>query len=490
MTIQASASDTPATVIAAVNGLTNVTQPVTITYDLGGGTYSATNVSANPPSNVAIIIQNGTLTGSPNGFTIAGGNVTLKNVTLDPDVPALTVTGGQVSVLNSTLTTTGDAPTLLVTGGSVTLTNDTVIQASTVYSDPAIALTGGTVNLGTPKTPGNNTLSVSNSGNLVSNTSGNPISAVGDAFTINGLPLTPSTLSGTVFEDFNDDSQIDFGEEGIAYVLITLTGTDDLGNAVSQSQLTDSDGAYVFLNLRPGDYTITETQPSGYAQGIDSAGTAGGTLSATDQFSVNLAPEVNGENYNFGEQPAGTGPVTKGQTAGIGFWNNKNGQALIKALPVVTNADGSVTSVANWLAATLPNMFGANTGSNDLAGKSNAYVAALFQSDFVVKGAKLDAQVLATALSVYASNATLDSTDVAAKYGFVVSGDGVGAATVSVGSNGDAFGVANNTTMTVMDLLLATDAQAIDGVLYNGNTIKRNEANSVYSTINEAGSIS
>jgi uncharacterized delta-60 repeat protein len=490
LTVQASSSITPSTVIDAINGLTNVAQPVTIIYDLGGGTYSATNVSADPPANVALVIQNGTLTGGSSGFTIAGGNVTLNNVTLDPDTPALTVAGGQVSVLNSTLTTSGNAPTLLVTGGNVTLSEDKISQTSTASIQPAIAVTGGTVNLGTATTPGNNTLSVSNSGNLVSNTSGNPISAVGDTFTVNGHPLTPSTLSGTVFEDFNDDGQIDFGEEGISNVLITLTGTDDLGDAVSQSQLTNSDGAYVFLNLRPGNYTITETQPSGYLQGIDSVGTAGGTLSATDQFSVNLAPEVNGENYNFGEQPAGTGPVTKGQTAGIGFWNNNNGQALIEALPMVTNADGSVTSVANWLAATLPNMFGANAGSNDLAGKSNAYVAALFQSDFVVKGTKLDAQVLATALSVYATNATLDSTDVAAKYGFTVSGDGVGAATVNVGSNGDAFGVANNTTMTVMDLLLATDAQAIDGVLYNGNTTKRNEANAVYSAINQAGSIS
>jgi hypothetical protein len=135
-------------------------------------------------------------------------------------------------------------------------------------------------------------------------------------------------------------------------------------------------------------------------------------------------------------------------------------------------------------------MFGADAGSNDLAVKSNAYVAALFQSDFVVKGTKLDAQLLATALSVYATNATLDSTDVVANYGFVVSGDGVGTATVNVDSNGDAFGVTNNTTMTVMDLLLATDAQAIDGLLYNGNTTKRNEANAVCSTVNEVGSIS
>jgi hypothetical protein len=195
--------------------------------------------------------------------------------------------------------------------------------------------------------------------------------------------------------------------------------------------------------------------------------------------------EVNGENYNFGEQPSGTGPLNKGQTAGIGFWNNKNGQALILAL----NGGGSSHQLGDWLAATLPNTFGANSG-NDLAGQSNAYIAALFQSDFVVKGVKLDAQVLATALSVYATNATLDSTQAAAAYGFTVSGDGLGTAAVSVGSNGDAFGVANNTTMTVMDLLLATDDQAVNGLLYNGNAARRNEANTVFSTLNDAGNIS
>jgi hypothetical protein len=43
--------------------------------------------------------------------------------------------------------------------------------------------------------------------------------------------------------------------------------------------------------------------------------------------------------------------------------------------------------------------------------------------------------------------------------------------------------------MTVMDLLLATEAQAVNGLLYNGNTAKRNEANAVYSALNQAGSI-
>jgi hypothetical protein len=135
------------------------------------------------------------------------------------------------------------------------------------------------------------------------------------------------------------------------------------------------------------------------------------------------------------------------------------------------------------------NVYGAGP-ANDLAGQSNAYGAAWIQQGFLQKGQKLEAQVLATALSVYATNATLDGTGVAAQYGFTVSSYGVGTATVNVGSNGDAFGVANNTTMTVMDLLLATDDQAVSGLLYNGNTAKRNEANAVYSTLNDAGGIS
>jgi hypothetical protein len=267
-------------------------------------------------------------------------------------------------------------------------------------------------------------------------------------------------------------------------VKITLAGTDFLGNAVNLSQTTDADGAYVFASLYPGNYTLTGTQPAGYVQGIDSVGTAGGSLSATDQFSVSLAAGVDGLNYNFGERPPAGGKVHEGQTAGIGFWNNKKGQALIKAL----NGGGSSTQLANWLAATLPNTFGKNAGGNNLTGKTNADVAALFQQDFVMKGVKLDAQVLATALAVYVTNATLDPTKVAASYGFTVSGDGAGTATFSVGCNGDAFGVANNTKLTLLDLLQAADAQAVSGVLYNGNKDKRSDANAVFSAVNEAGS--
>jgi len=297
--------------------------------------------------------------------------------------------------------------------------------------------------------------------------------------------LAPASLSGSVFADFNNDGQVDFGEAGIGGVLITLTGADDLGQAVSRTRTTDGDGAYVFLNLRPGSYYLTEAgQPSGYGQGVDTMGTAGGQLSSADQFTIALNSGTDGFNYNFGETPAATGGVQHGQTAGIGFWNNRNGQALIRAFN-----GGTGHQLGDWLAATFVNLYGANS-ANDLAGRSNAYIAALFQQDFLQKGQKLDAQVLATALSVYATSATLDATRVAAQYGFTVAGDGVGTATINVGADGAAFGATDGATMTVLGLLLAADARAVHGVLYGGDATLRNEANDVFSLVNQAGAIS
>jgi sugar lactone lactonase YvrE len=468
--IQAGTGTDADTVLSAVNALAAPSKPVTVVLNLGAANYS--DVTASPPAGVTlVIVGNGTTS------VIVGHS------------PALTLLSGQVVMTGIVFTTATDAPTILVTGGSLTLRN-CVVQESTGYSDAAIVVSGGgSLDLGTTPSPGGNTINLNGAGAFASNTTSSPVAAVGDTFTVNGLPLTLSSLSGVVWEDFNDDGQVDFGENGISGVKVTLTGTDDLGNAVSLSQTTDGDGAYVFLNLRPGKYTLTEAQPAGYTQGLDSVGTAGGSLSATDRFSVALGLGVNGLNYNYGEQPPAGGGVKHGQTAGIGFWNNKNGQALINALNG-GGADGhGAHQLGDWLAATLPHTFGVHAGGNNLAGKDNAYVAALFQQDFVMKGVKLDAQLLATALSVYATNATLDPTQVAATYGFTISGDGAGTATINVGSNGDAFAVANNTTMTLMDLLLAADAQAVNGLLYNGNAAKRNEANNVFSAVNQDGGL-
>ncbi|SIO62603.1 Cadherin domain-containing protein [Singulisphaera sp. GP187] len=299
------------------------------------------------------------------------------------------------------------------------------------------------------------------------------------------ITVATSSLSGTVFVDFNNDGQVDFGEQGIAGATVHLTGTDDLGRAVDQVLQTDLDGAYVFRFLRPGNYRVNETQPAGYAQGTNTVGTVGGTTSG-DAFAVTLAADLTGLNYNFGERPAATGSLQRGQTAGIGFWNNKNGQALIKSL----NNGPTSTQLGNWLAVTLPNLYGATAGACSLAGKTNAQVAAFYQSRFVLKGTKVDAQVLASALSVYVTNATLDSSHVAERYGFTVTQYGFGATGLfNVGSYGSVFGVANNTQVTVLDLLFAVDDRSAVGVLFKGDTVKRLIADLVFGLINEIGGI-
>src|SRR5262249_9011762 len=96
--------------------------------------------------------------------------------------------------------------------------------------------------------------------------------------------LLPGSLAGFVYSDNNNNGLKQSGEVGISGVTVTLTGTDDLGNSVNVSTTTSGTGAYSFTNVRPGTYTLTETQPSGRLDGKDTIGTPGGTTS-NDLFS-------------------------------------------------------------------------------------------------------------------------------------------------------------------------------------------------------------
>jgi hypothetical protein len=112
--------------------------------------------------------------------------------------------------------------------------------------------------------------------------------------------LQPASLSGFVYYDANNDGVKELGEAGIANTKITLTGSNDLGS-ISLTTFTGSDGSYQFTNLRPGTYTLSETQPANYLQGKNSLGSAGGAV-GTDQFlAIGLSQGTAGINYNFGE---------------------------------------------------------------------------------------------------------------------------------------------------------------------------------------------
>jgi hypothetical protein len=109
----------------------------------------------------------------------------------------------------------------------------------------------------------------------------------------------PTSLSGFVYCDLNNDSMKQAGEPGIAGVAVTLTGTSVIG-PVNLPATTDANGAYSFNNLRPGTYTITETQPASALDGLDALGNLGGTL-GNDVLSNIPLVTTSGVNYNFGE---------------------------------------------------------------------------------------------------------------------------------------------------------------------------------------------
>ncbi len=116
--------------------------------------------------------------------------------------------------------------------------------------------------------------------------------------------LAPAQVSGAVYRDDNNDGVQQAGEAGIGGVGVTLTGTDDLGNSISLSTNTAPDGTYSFANLRPGTYTLTETQPAAYLDGKDTAGTQGGSVAASPSDSISsftVAPGQSGTGNNFGE---------------------------------------------------------------------------------------------------------------------------------------------------------------------------------------------
>ena len=116
--------------------------------------------------------------------------------------------------------------------------------------------------------------------------------------------VVESIVSGYVYHDSDNDG-IRSGETGIEFVTITLTGTDDLGNTINRTTQTDGNGYYEFANLRPagaGGYTLTQSQPTGYLDGIDTIGTPGGNSSVNDVFSsINVVSDTNGTENNFGE---------------------------------------------------------------------------------------------------------------------------------------------------------------------------------------------
>lgn len=120
---------------------------------------------------------------------------------------------------------------------------------------------------------------------------------------------TVSSMAGHVFVDTSNDGVRQSGEAGIEGVLVTLTGVDAAGNPVTRTATTDAAGEWLIDDLLSGTYHLVETQPQGYADGLDSAGSVGGTVEANADriHDIALPTGVDAIDYAFGERGQGLG---------------------------------------------------------------------------------------------------------------------------------------------------------------------------------------
>src|SRR5262249_17069951 len=115
-------------------------------------------------------------------------------------------------------------------------------------------------------------------------------------------------------------------------------------------------------------------------------------------------------------------PIQNGDFGTNAWWNSTNGLNLINQL----NGGSTATALGNWLAAEFPHLYGSavdpsNPYEKNLAGLTNAQVASFYQTLFNAPPANaFYSQMLATALAVYATDASLAGGTYAAAYGFDV----------------------------------------------------------------------
>jgi hypothetical protein len=288
------------------------------------------------------------------------------------------------------------------------------------------------------------------------------------------------TVSGYKFRDLNSDGAWDKDgldnqlgtaddEKGLSgwAIFLDANGNDKL-DAGESSRVTDANGFYSFSGLGAGSYAVREVLQAGWVRTTESANFA--VTSGKDVTDVNIG-DFKGE------------LVLKGDTATINFWRH-NGQNLLLSL----NGKGTSTALGNWLATQFPNMYGIQAGANSLVNKTNAQVATFFATKFD-QGQQLAAQVLATALAVYVTDSDLAGGYYAKAYGLNVSSDGVGNNSFNIGANGAAFGLADNSAVTILDLLKRANDRAVNGLLWNGDQALAAMAYEVFKSINEKGGI-
>ncbi|MEY2857957.1 MAG: hypothetical protein RLZZ74_2269, partial [Cyanobacteriota bacterium] len=117
------------------------------------------------------------------------------------------------------------------------------------------------------------------------------------------VEVKPGSLSGHISQDTDGDRT---GDAPLANVELTLL--DSKGNVVTKTT-TDADGNYSFKDLTPGDYTVVETQPTGFGNVSEQEGGADDDQpndNILNSIKANVAPGENDKGNDFVEVKLGS----------------------------------------------------------------------------------------------------------------------------------------------------------------------------------------
>jgi hypothetical protein len=399
-----------------------------------------------------------------------------------PDIAVASADSNSVNVLQNVFltTTTVSGPASSTYGQSVSYTATVTSGAGpviggivtfldgTIPVSPAVPISGAgqaTFAIATLNA-GSHTITASYSGAL----GGAGVTGFGPSTGSTGITVSPAPLSAAAV-NFNATAGAPFTGAVATFTSpnpfdtgSSFNATIDWGDGISSTGTITGTGKLTVS----GPHTYAD--PGSYAVSVQISHNLGNTTTAT------VTPMATVTSLGQG--------VKHGLTGDAGFWHNSSGQALINSF----NGGSNATVLSGWLAMAFPNLYGAGAGGNNLTGYTNAQVASFYLSQFALPSPTVEAQVLATALNVYATTQSLGGSAGQA-YGFTVTATGLGADSYNVGSDGAAFGVANKTTLNVYELLQAVNRMAVNGVLYNGDKTLRNEANDLFNALDQAGSI-
>ncbi|MEZ6115191.1 MAG: SdrD B-like domain-containing protein [Pirellulaceae bacterium] len=114
---------------------------------------------------------------------------------------------------------------------------------------------------------------------------------------VDTIDLALASITGKVYLDNNRNGTFDSGDDPISGVEVIL----EQNGAEVDRVLTDANGNYLFDQLQPGTYTVSEVQPTAFLDGEEEVTGSIGAVAADDVFSVELQAGETATGLNFGE---------------------------------------------------------------------------------------------------------------------------------------------------------------------------------------------